>query len=41
MMSNNATSLMNQLPGNRIFLNVLMNQYRLLDRMQFYYYHKQ
>lgn len=40
-MNNNATSFANQLPGNRIFLNILTNQYRLLDRMEFYYYHKQ
>ena len=41
MMNNNATTFMNQLPGNRIFLNFLVNQYRLMDRMEFYYYHKQ
>lgn len=40
MMNNNVTTIMNQLPGNRIFLNVIMNQYRLIDRMQFYYYHQ-
>lgn len=41
MMNNNATTFINQLPGSRIFLNFLANQYRLLDRMEFYYYHHQ
>lgn len=40
MMNNNITTIMNQMPGNRVFLNVIMNQYRLIDRMQFYYYHQ-
>ncbi len=39
-MSNNATTLVNTLPGSRIFLSVLTNQYRIIDRMEFYYYHQ-
>jgi hypothetical protein len=41
MVNNSFNSILNQLPGSRIFLGFLMGFNIEIDRLQFYYYHKQ
>jgi len=41
MMFNNATSIINSIPGARVLLSGLMSYFNNFDRLQFYYYHHQ
>ena len=41
IMLNNITQTLNQIPGNRIYLFLIMNFFSVFDRLQFYYYHRQ
>jgi hypothetical protein len=41
MVNNSFNSILNQLPGSRIVLGYLMGFNIEIDRLQFYYYHKQ
>lgn len=41
MINNTFNSIINEMPGSRIFFNQLLSFNINLDRLQFYYYHKQ
>lgn len=41
MVNNTVTSMVNKIPGTRVFLSQLLSFNINLDRLHFYYYHKQ
>ena len=38
---NNATKILNKLPGSRIYFSTILSFLSTFDRLQFYYYHNQ